>query len=190
MAKQFPALDDEKRAFIERQHMFFTASGTGEGHINVSPKGLDALRVIGPNAVVYLDRTGSGNETAAMMRKDGRLTIMFCAFEGAPMILRLYGKGRILRRGSEDYAGLLRDHYKGEEPPGARHMVRLDFDIVQTSCGFAVPLFEYKRERVALTRWATARGEEGLEDYRRQKNMISLDGWSTGLADDSVSPAD
>lgn len=185
MAKQFPALDEEKRAFIERQHMFFTGSGAGEGHINVSPKGLDALRVLGPNAVVYLDRTGSGNETAAMMRKDGRLTLMFCAFEGAPMILRLYGKGRILKRGSTDYADLLREHYNDEEPPGARHMVRLDFDIVQTSCGYAVPLFDYKRERVALTRWATARGEEGLDTYRRQKNTISLDGYPTGIVDEA-----
>tara|TARA_R110000824_G_scaffold390760_2_gene587402 strand:- start:67236 stop:67808 length:573 start_codon:yes stop_codon:yes gene_type:complete len=186
MAKQFPALTPEQHAFIERQHIFFTASGASEGHINLSPKGLDGLRVLGPNAVVYLDRTGSGNETAAMMRLDGRLTIMFCAFEGSPMILRLYGQGRILKRGNAEYAALLETAFGGEEPAGARHMVRLDFDLVQTSCGFAVPLYEYQRERVALTRWATARGEEGLDTYRRQKNVTSLDGYPTGLLD----PAD
>lgn len=188
MAKQFPALDPEKQAFIERQHMFFTASGASEGHINLSPKGLDALRVLGPNAVVYLDRTGSGNETAALLRVDGRLTIMFCAFEGAPMILRLYGQGRIIKRGSNEYANLLAEKFGGDEPPGARHMVRLDFDLVQTSCGFAVPLYEYQRERVALTRWATARGEDGLDAYRRQKNMISLDGHATGIVDEIDAP--
>lgn len=181
MAKQFPSLSAEHEAFIKRQHIFFTASGAGDGHINLSPKGLDGLRVLGANAVVYLDRTGSGNETAAMMKRDGRLTIMFCAFEGAPMILRLYGQGQILKRGSAEYAALLASAFAGEEPAGARHMVRLDFDLVQTSCGFAVPLYEYQRERVALTRWATARGEEGLDAYRRQKNVTSLDGYPTGM---------
>ncbi|MDO8288374.1 MAG: pyridoxamine 5'-phosphate oxidase family protein [Parvibaculum sp.] len=190
MAKQFPALDKAQTDFIERQHMFFTASAAATGHINLSPKGLDGLRVIGPNAVVYMDHTGSGNETAALLKQDGRLTIMFCAFDGVPMILRLYGRGTLLKKGSTDYNSLLASAFNGVEPTGARHMIRLDFDLVQTSCGMGVPLYDYKEERASLTRWADAQGQDGLETYRRQKNMISLDGWSTGLADDSLTPAD
>jgi hypothetical protein len=184
VAKQFPNLSPALRDFIERQQMFFTATAAATGRINLSPKGLDGLRVLGPNAVVYLDRTGSGNETAALLRADKRMTIMFCAFEGAPMILRLYGEGRILKRGSPEYAAILADAFKGEEPVGARHMVRLDFDLAQTSCGYGVPLYDYKEERVSLTRWAEAQGETGLEAYRREKNMRSLDGLPTGLLDE------
>jgi hypothetical protein len=184
MAKQFPALESQHRDFIERQHLFFTATAAADGRINLSPKGLDGLRVLGPNSVVYLDRTGSGNETAALLKADGRLTIMFCAFEGAPMILRLYGRGRILKRGDNAYAAILAENFKGQEPPGARHMVQLDFDLVQTSCGYGVPLYDYKEERISLTRWAETQGTEGLEAYRRQKNMISIDGLPTGLLDE------
>ncbi|MGV8998259.1 MAG: pyridoxamine 5'-phosphate oxidase family protein [Parvibaculaceae bacterium] len=190
MAKQFPSLDKAQTDFIQRQHMFFTASAAATGHINVSPKGLDGLRVLGPNAVAYLDHTGSGNETAALLGRDGRLTIMFCAFEGAPLILRLYGQGTLLKKDSADYNHLLATAFGGDEPAGARHMIRLDFDLVQTSCGFGVPLYGYKEERVSLTRWAEAQGPEGLDTYRRQKNMISLDGWPTGLLDDTLNPAD
>jgi hypothetical protein len=109
---------------------------------------------------------------------------MFCAFEGAPMILRLYGRGRILKRGDNAYAAILAENFKGQEPPGARHMVQLDFDLVQTSCGYGVPLYDYKEERISLTRWAETQGTEGLEAYRRQKNMISIDGLPTGLLDE------
>ena len=183
MAKQFASIEADLRAFIERQHIFFVASGTGESRINVSPKGLDALRVLGPNSVVYLDHTGSGSETAAHLKADGRLTIMFCAFEGAPMILRLYGHGRVVKRGGAEYARLLAAEFGGVEPAGARQMVMLDVDLVQTSCGYAVPHFEYREERPGLTRWAESKGEEGLEDYRREKNTVSIDGLPTGLFD-------
>lgn len=183
MAKQFASIESDLRAFIERQHIFFVASGTGESRINVSPKGLDALRVLGPNSVVYLDHTGSGSETAAHLKADGRLTIMFCAFEGAPMILRLYGHGRVVKRGGAEYARLLAAEFGGVEPAGARQMVMLDVDLVQTSCGYAVPHFEYREERPGLTRWAESKGEEGLEDYRREKNTVSIDGLPTGLFD-------
>ncbi len=117
----------------------------------------DMLRVLGPKAVVYLDLTGSGNETAAHLRATGRLTLMLCAFEGAPMILRLYGAGRVLRRGGPDYARLLATEYGGAEPLGARQMIRLDIDLVQTSCGFGVPLFDHAGERPTLARWAEAK---------------------------------
>ena len=184
MAKQFPALEPAHQDFIKRQHMFFTAAAAADGHINLSPKGLDGLRVLSPNSVVYLDHTGSGNETAALLLADGRLTIMFCAFEGPPMIMRLYGKGRVLPRGSELYNEILSDKFAGNEPVGARHMIELQFDLVQTSCGYGVPLYSYEAERTSLTRWAETQGPEGLQAYRREKNMTSIDGLPTGLLDE------
>ena len=184
MAKQFASIDPSQRAFIERQHIFFVASAAAGSRVNVSPKGLDALRVLDANRVVYLDLTGSGNETAAHLRADGRMTIMFCAFEGAPMILRLYGRGHVLPRGSADYARLLADDFGGVEPAGARQMVVLDIDLVQTSCGYAVPHFDYQEERPGLLRWAESKGEAGLDAYRREKNARSMDGLPTGLFDD------
>ncbi|HWK46502.1 MAG TPA: pyridoxamine 5'-phosphate oxidase family protein [Stellaceae bacterium] len=185
MAKQFPQIEPAHHDFILRQRMFFTASASAGAHVNVSPKGLDALRVLGSNAVAYLDRTGSGNETAAHLLADGRLTLMFCAFEGSPLILRLYGNGRVLPRGGADYARLLAEAFDGVEPPGARQIVLLDVDRVQTSCGFGVPLFEYGGERPTLTRWAEAKGEAGLEAYRREKNARSMDGLPTGMFDEN-----
>lgn len=140
--------------------------------------------MLGDNAVVYLDRTGSGNETAAHVRADGRLTMMFCALEGPPLILRLYGKGRAIRRGSEEYAALLAAHYAGTEPLGARQMMQLDFDLVKTSCGYGVPLFDYHGERDTMDRWASAKGDDGLDGYRREKNAVSMDGLPTGLFGD------
>ena len=183
MAKQFQSLEPALRAFIQRQHVFFVGSATADSRVNLSPKGLDALRVLGPNTVAYLDMTGSGNETAAHMLVDGRLTIMFCAFEGPPMILRLYGRGCVLRRPSPEYAKLLAEAFEGHEPMGARHIVVLDIDLVQTSCGFGVPLFDYVGERPSLPRWAAAKGEAGLEAYRLEKNTRSIDGLPTGLVD-------
>lgn len=181
MAKQFSRIEAEHRRFIEKQHMFFVASAAAGGRVNLSPKGLDALRVINDGEVVYLDRTGSGAETAAHLTADGRLTIMFCAFEGAPLILRLYGRGRIVARGGVDYARWLEEHFGGVEPPGARQMVALAVDLVQTSCGYGVPLYEYIEQRASLDRWAEAQGEAGLDAYRREKNAVSLDGLPTGL---------
>ena len=180
MAKQFPSLEPAHRAFIDRQHVFFVATAAEGARVNLSPKGLDALRVLDDNRVAYLDRTGSGNETAAHLLADGRLTLMLCAFDGAPLILRLYGTGRALPRGTADYARLLADAFAGEEPPGARQIVVLDIDLVQTSCGFGVPLYDYREERPTLTRWAEAKGEDGLAAYRREKNAVSLDGLPAG----------
>ena len=161
--------------------MFFTGSAAAATRVNISPRGTEFLRVLGPNAVAYLDRTGSGNETAAHLRADGRLTLMFCAFEGPPAILRLYGKGHVLQRGGPDYARLLASEFAGAEPAGARQMIRLNVDLVQTSCGFGVPLFGYVGERPTMTRWAEAKGEAGSEAYRREKNTRSMDGLPTGL---------
>lgn len=181
MAKQYPSIAPAQRQFIESQRVFFTASATADGHINLSPKGLDALRVLDAGTVAYLDLTGSGNETAAHLRADGRLTLMFCAFDGPPMILRLYGRGRALPRGGSAYGALLADAFGGVEPPGARQIIVLAVDLVQTSCGYGVPLLEYRAERPGLIRWAETKGEDGLAAYRQEKNRVSLDGLPTGV---------
>jgi len=183
MAKQFSSIDDRLRDFIARQHIFFTASATSNSRVNVSPRETPCLRIISPNTAIYLDRTGSGNETSAHMKADGRLTIMFCAMQGPPMILRLYGRGRIIHRSLPEYRELLHGHYAGDEPLGARQIVWLDIDLVQTSCGFGVPLFSYEGERPSLDQWAKAKGPDGIEEYRREKNVLSMDGLPTGLFD-------
>ena len=184
MAKNYSGLTPRHRDFIAEQHIFFTASAAAGTRINVSPRSTDMLRVIGDNAIVYLDRTGSGNETAAHLKADGRLTIMFCAVEGPPLILRLYGRGRALRRGGEDYARLLDAAYGNSEPLGARQMIRLDFDLVKSSCGYGVPQFAYQRERETMDKWARAKGEDGIEAYWREENMVSMDGLPTGMGED------
>ncbi len=183
MAKVLPAIDAACRAFISRQRILFAASAAPGAHVNVSPRGTESFAVLDDLTVAYLDRTGSGNETAAHMKADGRLTLMFCAFDGPPNILRLYGRGEILRRGGEAYAELLASAFGGVEPAGARQIVRLHVDRVQTSCGYGVPLFNFRGERPSLDNWARAKGEDGLAAYRREKNSISIDGLPTGLLD-------
>ena len=183
MAKQFPAMEPAHQEFIRKQRIFFVASATAGSRVNVSPKDVASLRVIDARRVAYLDQTGSGNETAAHLRADGRLTLMFCALEGAPLILRLYGRGTVLARTSPEYAKMLAAIFDGTEPPGARQIVVLDVDLVQTSCGYGVPSFEFAGERATLRRWAEAKGEEGIEAYWRAKNVVSIDGLPTGILD-------
>jgi hypothetical protein len=185
MAKQFTRIEEIHKNFIARQHIFFTASAAEGTRVNVSPRSTEALRLLDDLTAIYLDRTGSGNETAAHLLADGRLTIMFCAFDGPPVILRLYGQGRMIRRNSPEYLSLLAEHYGGEEPLGARQIIRLDIDLVQTSCGYAVPLYDYRAERPNLDRWAQAKGQEGLDAYWREKNLTSMDGLPTGLLEDA-----
>jgi len=178
MAKFYPALIEELVAFIQRQHIFFVASAPANGRINISPKGLDALRVVSEQEVAYLDLTGSGNETAAHLKENGRLTLMFCSVEGPPLILRLYGKGRVVWPGDADWA-----HYHGlfMKQPGERQIIVLKIESLQTSCGAGVPLYSYHGERDALLDWARKKGADGMRDYRREKNQISIDGLPTGL---------
>jgi DNA repair exonuclease SbcCD nuclease subunit len=184
MGKQFQSIEPTHRDFIERQHIFFNASAAPEGRVNVSPRDVAALRILDPNTVVYLDRTGSGNETAAHLLLNDRLTLMFCAFEDSPMILRLYGHARIISRRSPEYDTLLAAHFDNAEFPGSRQMLMLHVDLVQTSCGMNVPFFDYVGERDQLDRWAEVKGEAALEDYRRQKNTRSIDGYPTGLLEE------
>ena len=185
MAKQFTCIEPHHRDFIVRQRIFFTASAATQGRVNVSPKDAAALRILSANSVAYLDQTGSGNETAAHLLANGRLTIMFCAFAGAPLSLRLYGQGKIFPRSSFEYRDLLASAFENEERPGSRQIVVLAIDLVQTSCGYGVPLFEYVDERRTLTRWAEAKGEAGIEEYRRSKNVLSIDGYPTGILESS-----
>jgi len=191
MAKLYQSISDELRAFIEAQHMFFVASAPLDagGHVNVSPKGLDCLRVLGPNRVAYLDLTGSGNETSAHLRENGRITFMFCAFAGPPKILRLYGQGETVLPGSERWDQLLPLF---EEYRGARQIIVAEISRVQTSCGFAVPTYEYTGQRDTLLRWADAKSDDELEAYRCEKNASSIDELVTSLGESrqAVSPAE
>jgi hypothetical protein len=183
MGKQFAGMTPAHRDFIARQRIFFTASATATSRVNISPRPTDALRVLDDRTVVFLDLTGSGSETAAHLRADGRITLMFCALDEPPSILRLYGCGTSLPRATAEYASLLASVFNNEEPLGARQIVRIDIDLVQTSCGYGVPLFEYVSERNTLRRWAEQKGEAGLQEYWRQKNARSIDGLPTGLAE-------
>lgn len=188
MGKQFASMTPAHRNFIARQHIFFAASATATSRVNVSPRPTDALRVLDERTVAFLDLTGSGSETAAHLRADGRITLMFCALDEPPNILRLYGRGISLPRSGGDYAALLASAYGNQEPLGARQIVRVDIDLVQTSCGYGVPLFEYVGERDTLRRWAEQKGETGLQEYWRQKNARSIDGLPTGLAEEETAP--
>jgi hypothetical protein len=185
MGKQFPDIDASHREFIARQRIFFAASAAPGARVNLSPRGTDALAILDERTVAYLDKTGSGNETAAHLRADGRLTLMFCAFEGPPNILRLYGRGDVLHRRSRAYDEILSSAFPGAEPIGVRQIVRLRVDLVLTSCGYGTPLFAYRGERPSLDNWARSKGEDGLEAYRREKNAVSIDGLPTGLFEDA-----
>ncbi len=179
MAKQFPALDDKLMAFIAAQKIFFTATAPQTGRVNVSPRGTDFFRCLDAHTAAYLDLTGSGSETSAHLLEDGRMTIMFCSFDAQPLILRLYGQGRTVLPTDPEWAGLLA-HFV--PTPGQRQIVVLDIDLVQTSCAFGVPRFEFQTERPTLVDWSEKKGSKGLVDYRRDKNRVSIDGLPIRLA--------
>jgi hypothetical protein len=183
MAKDYPALTPHLREFISRQHIFFTATAAAGTRVNISPRATDQFRLLGDNAACYLDRTGSGNETSAHLLADGRMTIMFCAVEGPPLILRLYGKGRVIHRSDAEYADVLTGQFAGVEPLGARQIVRIDFDLVKTSCGYGVPLMAYEGERDTMDRWAESKGGDGIRAYWQEKNLVSMDGLPTGFVE-------
>jgi hypothetical protein len=178
MGKLHDILTPELHAFIQSQSLFFVASAPSgpEGHVNLSPKGMDTFRVLSPKSVAYLDLTGSGNETASHVTQNGRLTIMFCAFEGRPMILRLYAAATLVLPDSAAWADLSR-HFP--QLPGARQIVLADVRRIQTSCGFGVPLMTFTEHRDLLPKWAATKGPDGLREYRRQKNLTSIDGLPT-----------
>ena len=178
MADQYSEITDKLKAFIEQQHMFFVASADVDGHVNVSPKGADTLRVINSNRIVWLNLTGSGNETAAHMLATNRMTIMFCSFDTHPMILRLYCSGRTVYPnddGWEELMALFTAH------DGARQIFDLDVEMVLTSCGYQVPYYDYTGERETLDKWTENKGPEGVRKYWDEFNKESLDGKPTGL---------
>ena len=174
MAKVLPALDDTLVEWMLAQPVFFVASAPSiGGHVNISPKGHDSLRVIDDTTVAYLDLTGSGAETIAHTRDNGRLTIMFCAFDGPPRILRLFGTATAHPNGSSRYAEL---EPRFPPMPGGRSIVELALDRIQTSCGYAVPLMDLRGERPTLHQWAARRDDAQLTRYWAEKNARSIDG--------------
>ncbi len=179
MSKLYKKISPKLQQFIENQKIFFVATATADSRINLSPKGMDSLRVVGANRVVWLNVTGSGNETAAHVQENPRMTLMFTAFEDNPMILRLYGTTKAIHSDDTEWQLL----FPLFPPlPGARQIFDLNVELVQTSCGMAVPLYDYVGERKALNTWAKKKGKEGLKTYWAEKNSASLDGKPTHFA--------
>ena len=175
MGKLFTEIDDDLRAFIAAQQMFFVATAplSADGHVNLSPKGLDSFRVLGPTTVAYLDLTGSGVETIAHLRENGRLTVLFCAFDGRPRIVRLQGRGRVVLPTDPTWPDLSA-HFP--PLPGVRSVIVLEADRISDSCGYGVPLYEFAGHRKQLTAWADTKGPTGVAEYQAKKNHTSIDG--------------
>jgi pyridoxamine 5'-phosphate oxidase-like protein len=175
VAKAYPEIDEALRKFIQAQSVFFVATAplAANGHVNVSPKGLDTFRILGPRRVAYLDIFGSGVETIAHLRENGRMVMMFCAFQGAPKILRLHGQGRAVEPHEAEFAAL-----QGQFPvfEGTRAIIVVEVRRISDSCGYGVPLLKYDAERAELPAWCRKRGTEGLKIYRQEKNRQSIDG--------------
>lgn len=180
MAKFFDSIENKHAEFIQKQHMFFVGSAplSADGHVNLSPKGMDCFRIFLPNRVAYMDIIGSGNETSAHILENGRITFMFCAFDGPPNIMRLYGHGYTVLPGDAEWEELSANFTL---VLATRQIIVADIDKVQTSCGFSVPYYTYDGERDHAEKWAQNKGEAGLEAYKTEKNRISLDGLPTAL---------
>lgn len=172
MGTVHPAITPPVASWIRKQHVFFvaTAPRADDGHVNVSPKGYDTLRIIDDHTVAYLDLTGSGAETVAHVRENGRITLMWCAFEGPPRVVRVHGRGEILAVDDERVGGLF------DDVPGARAVIWVSADRISDSCGYSVPLMTYAGERSKLRDWADHRGPKKLVEYRAKKNAVSIDG--------------
>jgi len=178
MGQRFTEISEKLKQFIEKQKIFFVGTATADSRVNISPKGMDSLRVLSKNRVVWLNVTGSGNETSAHIQENSRMTVMFTAFEGKPMILRLYGKARVIHQYDSEWGELLSLF---NNTPGSRQVFDLEVDLVQTSCGMAVPLLDYVEERDQLKNWANKLGEKGVTAYWMKNNQVSLDGKSTNI---------
>ncbi|NKQ34201.1 MAG: pyridoxamine 5'-phosphate oxidase family protein [Chloroflexi bacterium] len=178
MAKFYEELTPQLQDFIARQHMFFVATAPVDGRINLSPKGMDTFRALDANRVAFMNLTGSGNETAAHLAENGRITIMFCSFDEKPLILRLYGYGRALHQRDAEW-----DEYVGLFPEkiGNRNIILIDIKSAQTSCGFGVPFYEYLGDRDQLEKGDAKRGPDGIRQYWAEKNQVSIDGLPTHL---------
>jgi predicted pyridoxine 5'-phosphate oxidase superfamily flavin-nucleotide-binding protein len=181
MGKKLDLITTELQEFINNQKIFFVGTAATDGRVNVSPKGTDSFRIIDKNKIVWLNLTGSGNETAAHLLKNTRMTILFCAFEGKPMILRLYGEARIHHKRDDDFSRFISLF---PENVGARQIIEMEVDLVQTSCGFAVPFMDFKEERTTLNNWAVKQGEDKIEEYWKNRNTESIDGFETNILED------
>lgn len=178
MGKQYETLSEQLIEFIAKQKIFFVGTATADSRVNVSPKGMDSFRVLGKNRVAWLNVTGSGNETSAHIQLNPRMTIMFCAFEGEPLILRLYGTAKVIHKNDVGWNKL----FPLFAPlAGARQIFDLSIDLVQTSCGMAVPYYSYAEDREMLSDWAMKKGANGLKIYWREKNQMSIDGIPTNI---------
>tara|TARA_R110001632_G_scaffold34766_5_gene88192 strand:+ start:11389 stop:11928 length:540 start_codon:yes stop_codon:yes gene_type:complete len=178
MSKFYTSLTPRLQTFITAQKIFFVATAPDEGRINLSPKGMDSLRVVNDTKILWLNVTGSGNETAAHLLENDRITLMFCSFEGAPSILRIYGKGKVIHPKDTEWdsvVGLF------TETPGTRQIFEITLESAQTSCGMSIPFYDYKGEREQLNDWAKEKGQEGISQYWEDRNQISIDGKPTGL---------
>jgi hypothetical protein len=180
LSEFFDDLDEKLQGFISNQKIFFVGTAAGEGTVNVSPKGMDSLRVLNPKQLLWLNLTGSGNETAAHILNQSRMTIMFCAMEGKPLILRVYGKARAVHARDKEWSEWIKMF---PEYPGARQIFLLDIDRAQTSCGYAVPNYKYEDDRQALVGWAKNKGDEGIKNYWKENNQSSIDGLPTKIFD-------
>lgn len=178
MAKQYPSFSDDHRKFVSEQHLFFVATATAEGRVNLSPKGGDSLRILGDNRLIWRNITGSGNETAGHLLESDRMTVMWCGFETRPLILRAYGTARAVHDGDADWAEL-DAHFPAHD--GARQVFDMAVDVVQNSCGFQVPYFDYKEERPTLSSWTEGKGRDGVKAYWAEKNRETIDGHKTGI---------
>lgn len=180
MSKLYTKITTRLQNFIEAQKIFFVATAPNSGRINLSPKGMDSFRIVDENRVLWLNVTGSGNETAAHLLENPRITIMFCSFEGAPNILRLYGKGKEIKEGDKSWNALIKLF---PETPGTRQIFDITIDSAQTSCGMSIPFFDYKGERNELNDWAANQGKDGIKKYWTAKNQTSIDGLPTKILD-------
>jgi hypothetical protein len=178
MSKFYTKITARLQKFIEAQKIFFVATAPNEGRINLSPKGMDSFRVVSENRVLWLNVTGSGNETAAHLKENKRITIMFCSFEKVPNILRLYGTGKEIKEGDKNWEELIQLF---PETPGTRQIFDITVTSAQTSCGMSIPYFEYKGEREDLNDWAAKQGKEGIKKYWQEKNLTSIDGLPTEI---------
>jgi hypothetical protein len=178
MAKQFDRIGDDHRRFIQEQHLFFTGSAAPDGRVNISPKGMDSLRIIGPNRIVWMNLTGSGNETAGHLLESTRMTLMWCSFTTRPLILRCYGTARTLHPGDAGW-DVLAAMFPARR--SARQIFDVAVDLVQTSCGYAVPFMDYVGERDAMQHWIDARSDDDLRAYWVEKNSVTIDGKPTGV---------
>lgn len=175
MGKNYPEITPKIAEWVGRQKMFFVATAplSADGMVNCSPKGMDTFRILGPKTVAYLDLTGSGVETISHLGENGRIVIMMCAFEGPPNIHRFHGRGEALLKGTPPYDALIGQF---GELPGTRSIIRIAVDRISDSCGYSVPLYDYKGDRDGLIKWARKKGDAGIKDYQLDNNARSVDG--------------